>query len=52
MLHHPTALLIALGALVFVAAVVRIVAGNPAAARHRVRVLRWRIRLYLRPGPG
>jgi type IV secretion system protein VirD4 len=52
MLHHPTALLIALGALVFAAAVVRLVAGNPAAARHRVRVLRWRIRLYLRPGPG
>ena len=26
--------------------------GNPGAARHRVRVLRWRIRLYLRPGPG
>ncbi len=31
---------------------VRLVAGNPASARHRVRVLRWRIRLYLRPGPG
>ena len=25
---------------------------TPAAARHRVRILRWRIRLYLRPGPG
>ena len=45
-------MLIALAALVFLAAMVRLVAGNPASARHRVRVLRWRIRLYLRPGPG
>ena len=52
MLHHPTELLIALAALVFVAATVRLVAGNPRMARHRVRVLRWRIRLYLRPGAG
>jgi type IV secretion system protein VirD4 len=52
MLHHPTAPLIALAVLVFLAGVVRLVAGNPAAARHRVRILRWRIRLYLRPGPG
>src|ERR1700728_2978748 len=26
--------------------------GHPRGARHRVRILRWRIRLYLRPGPG
>ena len=52
MLHHPTAPLIALAALVFLAAVVRLVARNPGAARHRVRLLRWRIRLYLRPGAG
>src|SRR6266545_571225 len=52
MLHHPTAFLVLLAALVFLAIVVRIVAGNPGAARHRVRVLRWRIRLYLRPGAG
>ncbi len=52
MLHHPTELLIALAALLFVAATVRLVAGNPRAARHRVRILRWRIRLYLRPGAG
>jgi hypothetical protein len=52
MLHHPTALLIALAVLVFLAAIVRLVAGNPASARHRVRILRWRIRLYLRLGPG
>ena len=36
----------------FLAALVRLVAGNPRAARQRVRVLRWRIRLYLRPGAG
>jgi type IV secretion system protein VirD4 len=52
MLHHQAELLIALGALVFLAVIVRLVAGSPGAARHRVRVLRWRIRLYLRPGPG
>src|SRR6266536_1251142 len=52
MLHHPTALLVALGVLVLIAAAVQLVAGNPRAARHRVRILRWRMRLYLRPGPG
>ena len=59
MLHHPaemrhytTELLIALAVLVVVVLAVRLVVGNPGAARHRVRVLRWRIRLYLRPGPG
>jgi type IV secretion system protein VirD4 len=50
--HHPTELLIALAVLLIVALVVRLVIGNPNGARHRVRVLRWRIRLYLRPGPG
>jgi hypothetical protein len=50
--HHTTELLTALGALVFLALVIRLIIGNPKGARHRVRVLRWRIRLYLRPGPG
>jgi type IV secretion system protein VirD4 len=49
---HLTGFLIGLAALVFVAAVVRLVIGNPGAARDRARLLRWRIRLYLRPGPG
>jgi len=52
MLHHPTELLIALAALLLFVLIIRLVVGNPNAARHRVRVLRWRIRLYLRPGPG
>lgn len=51
-IHHQTELLIALGALVLIALAIRIVIGNPRAAQHRVRLLRWRIRLYLRPGPG
>ena len=50
--HHLTELLIALAALVFLALVVRLVIGSPGAAKNRVRILRWRIRLYLRPGPG
>lgn len=50
--HHLAVLLEALAVLVFAAATFRLVAGNPGLARHRVRVLRWRIRLYLRPGPG
>jgi type IV secretion system protein VirD4 len=50
--HHVTGLLILLAVLVFIAAVIRLVIGNPRGAQHRVRVLRWRIRLYLRPGPG
>jgi len=52
MLHHQAELISALAALLFVAATLRLVAGNPRSARHRVRILRWRIRLYLRPGPG
>jgi type IV secretion system protein VirD4 len=51
-IHHRTELLIALGVLLALAVVVRIVIGDPNGARHRVRLLRWRIRLYLRPGPG
>jgi type IV secretion system protein VirD4 len=50
--HYPTELLIALAVLLFLALAVRLIIGNPNAARHRVRLLRWRIRLYLRPGPG
>jgi hypothetical protein len=50
--HHQAPLLIALGVLLLLALAVRLVVGNPGAARHRVRLLRWRIRLYLRPGPG
>jgi type IV secretory pathway TraG/TraD family ATPase VirD4 len=50
--HHTTELLIALFVVLFTAGLVRLVIGNPNSARHRVRVLRWRIRLYLRPGPG
>jgi type IV secretory pathway TraG/TraD family ATPase VirD4 len=51
-IHHRTELLIALGVLLALGVVVRIVIGDPNGARHRVRLLRWRIRLYLRPGPG
>jgi type IV secretory pathway TraG/TraD family ATPase VirD4 len=50
--HHATELIVILFALLFAAAVFRLVIGNPNGARHRVRVLRWRIRFYLRPGPG
>ena len=52
MLHYTTELLIALAVLVVVVLAVRLIVGSPGADRHRVRVLRWRIRLYLRPGPG
>ena len=52
LIHHRIELLIALGVLLIIAVIVRLVIGNPRAARHRVRILRWRIRLYLRPGPG
>jgi type IV secretion system protein VirD4 len=50
--HHLTELLIALAVLAILAAAARLVFGSPGAARNRVRILRWRIRLYLRPGPG
>jgi hypothetical protein len=49
-LDHKYELLIALGVLLALAMVARIVIGNPNGARHRTRFLRWRIRLYLRPG--
>jgi type IV secretion system protein VirD4 len=52
MAHHLGGLLIALFAFLAMALVVRVAAGNPNGYRLRVRVLRWRIRLYLRPGPG
>jgi type IV secretion system protein VirD4 len=52
LLHHQNELLIALAVLVVSALVIRLVIGNPRSARHRVRILRWRIRFYLRPGPG
>jgi len=52
LIHHPIYMVIALGVLLAVGILVRIVIGNPNGARHRVRLLRWRIRLYLRPGPG
>ena len=52
LMHHPIEALIALGVLLALAVLVRIIIGNPNGARHRVRMLRWRIRLYLRPGPG
>ena len=51
--HHDLAeLLIALAALLILAVVLRVVLGSPGSARNRVRILRWRIRLYLRPGHG
>jgi type IV secretory pathway TraG/TraD family ATPase VirD4 len=52
LIHHRIELLIALGVLLLLAIAVRLIIGNPRDARHRVRMLRWRIRLYLRPGPG
>jgi type IV secretion system protein VirD4 len=50
--HLPVKMLILLGTVLLVAVIIRLVLGNPRGARHRVRVMRWRIRLYLRPGPG
>jgi type IV secretion system protein VirD4 len=52
MYHHLLPLLIGIAVLLIAALVIRLVIGDPGAARHRVRILRWRIRLYLRPGPG
>ena len=52
LMHHPIEAAIALGVILAIAIVIRLVIGNPNGARHRVRMLRWRIRLYLRPGPG
>lgn len=50
--HHLLPYTIGLFALLLIAGTVRLVIGNPGTARHRVRTLRWRIKLYLRPGPG
>lgn len=52
MLHYATELLIVLAALMVVVLVVRLVIGGPGADGNRARILRWRIRLYLRPGRG
>ena len=52
LMHHPIEIAIVLGVILALAVLIRIVIGNPNGARHRVRMLRWRIRLYLRPGPG
>jgi hypothetical protein len=52
MQHYAIELLIVLSALAVVVLAVGLVAGGPGADRQRVRILRWRIRLYLRPGPG
>jgi type IV secretory pathway TraG/TraD family ATPase VirD4 len=51
-LAHRYELLITVALLLALGVMVRIVIGNPNGARHRARFLRWRIRLYLRPGPG
>jgi type IV secretory pathway TraG/TraD family ATPase VirD4 len=52
MKDHLDELLAALAALLVLAAAARVILGRPGGSRNRVRVLRWRIRLYLRPGPG
>ena len=52
LIHHPIEIAIVLGVILALAVLIRIVIGNPNGARHRARMLRWRIRLYLRPGPG
>ena len=52
LMHHPIETAIVLDVILAIAVVIRLVIGNPNGARHRVRMLRWRIRLYLRPGPG
>ena len=52
MMHYAIDLLIAVAALAVIVLAVRLVVGGPGADRHRVRILRWRIKLYLRPGPG
>ena len=49
--HELPELIVVLGAIA-VALVIRLAAGNPNSVRHRTRMLRWRIRLYLRPGHG
>jgi type IV secretion system protein VirD4 len=50
--HHQVEMVIVLVVILAVATTIRVAIGNPRGARHRARILRWRIRLYLRPGPG
>ncbi|HEY7261061.1 MAG TPA: hypothetical protein VH589_06195, partial [Trebonia sp.] len=52
MYHYAIELLIVLAILMVVVLAVRLIVGSPGADRHRVQILRWRIRLYLRPGRG
>ena len=52
MMHYAIEMLIVLSTLAVVVLAVRLVAGGPGADRQRVRILRWRIKFYLRPGPG
>ena len=51
-LHHRYVILIPFFAVVFAALFYRCVLGRRAQVRRRVRALRWRIRLRLRPGAG
>jgi type IV secretion system protein VirD4 len=50
--HQQVEMAIVLVVILTVATTIRLAIGNPRGARHRARILRWRIRLYLRPGPG
>jgi type IV secretion system protein VirD4 len=50
--HHRFAILALFFALVFAVLFYRAVLGRRAQVRRRVRALRWRARLRLRPGPG
>ncbi|MDQ2811539.1 MAG: TraM recognition domain-containing protein [Actinomycetota bacterium] len=51
-IHHPAAPLIALVLIAVPVLFYRRVLSRSAQVRNRVRALRWRIRLRLRPGPG
>ena len=51
-LRHQLPQLIIVLAAIAVVLVIRLAVGNPNSVRHRTRMLRWRIRLYLRPGHG
>lgn len=50
--HHRYLILAPFVALVFAAVFYRVVLGRRAQVRRRVRALRWRAKLRLRPGPG
>ena len=52
LLRHELPELTIVLAVIAVALVIRLAVGNPNSVRHRTRMLRWRIRLYLRPGHG